>query len=379
VGVQKSQSGGFFVERRHFEYQGEKYGKFFHRTKDEGEAAFISDFVNHFKGNNNSTFNFENGRKVLEEHDPRLRQELDESLARCNWPALNPKLRKKELRKCFIDEAEKLWNEYKGEILKDHIRPSQMPSKNNVVEQLNHGHEDSVQEQDHIRSLHNGSRNITLEQLNHGYENRLAGECSMTKQTEEHVSNMTKQTEEHVSNMTKQTEEHVSNMTKQTGEHGGSLKFDVDVGLLTQAHEEPVLKKKLPLPPSLEKDPQGSCSQSQEVPNEGTDARGQKTEPNQENKMEIRRDGYKKWLEISDKFLKFECSEVKVFDFLVDTASTRRVILKVCAQMQCAHYEEIHDAVNDVIDSECISKEKLDKYRAETEPILEQCRDNWHS
>ena len=99
-------------------YQGEKYGKFFHRTKDEREAAFISDFVNVFRDNNNTTFNFENGRKVLEEQGPRLRQELEESLARCNWPALNPELRKKELRNCFIHEAEKLWNENKGEILK---------------------------------------------------------------------------------------------------------------------------------------------------------------------------------------------------------------------------------------------------------------------
>jgi hypothetical protein len=212
------------------------------------------------------------------------------------------------------------------------------------VEQLNHGHEDSVL-QDHIRSLHNGSSNFTLEQLNHGYENRLAGECSMTKQTEE---------------------------------HGGSPKFDVDVGLLAQPHEEPVLKKKLPLPPSLEKDPQSSCSQTQEDPNEGIDARGQKTEQNQENKMEIRRDGYKKWLEISDIFLKSECSQVKVSILLDDIASTRRALPKICAQIQCALYEEIFDAVNDVIDSECISKEILDKYRVETEPILKQCRANWH-
>jgi hypothetical protein len=110
--------GGIRVERRDFEYQGEKYDKFFHRTKDEEEAAFISDFVNHVKGNNYSIFNFENGRKVLEEHGPRLRQELEESSARCNWPALNSKLRKKELRKWIIHEAEKLWNEHKGEILK---------------------------------------------------------------------------------------------------------------------------------------------------------------------------------------------------------------------------------------------------------------------
>jgi hypothetical protein len=119
VGVQKSKSGGFFVERRHFEYQGEKYGKkFFHRTKDEEKAAFISDFVNHFKGNNKSTFNFENSRKVLEEHDSRLRQELEESFAWCTWLVLDSKFTKEELRKSFIDEAEKLWNEYKGEILK---------------------------------------------------------------------------------------------------------------------------------------------------------------------------------------------------------------------------------------------------------------------
>jgi hypothetical protein len=110
--------GGIRVERRDFEYQGEKYDKFFHRTKDEEEAAFISDFVNHFKGNNKSTFNFENSRKVLEEHDSRLRQELEESFAWCTWLVLDPKFRKKELRKSFIDEAEKLWNEYKGEILK---------------------------------------------------------------------------------------------------------------------------------------------------------------------------------------------------------------------------------------------------------------------
>ena len=106
------------MERRDFEYQGEKFDKFFRRTKDEREAAFISDFVNYVKGNNYSEFNFENGRKVLEEHGPRLWQELEESLARCNWPALNLELRKKELRKCFIHEAEKLWNENKGEILK---------------------------------------------------------------------------------------------------------------------------------------------------------------------------------------------------------------------------------------------------------------------
>lgn len=31
--------------------------------------------------------------------------------------------------------------------IQDHIRPSQEGSKNNVVEQLNHGHEDSVQKQ----------------------------------------------------------------------------------------------------------------------------------------------------------------------------------------------------------------------------------------
>jgi hypothetical protein len=119
VGVQKSKSGGFFVERRHFVYQGEKYGKFFYRTKDEERAAFTSDFVNYIRGNNNnSTFNFENSRKVLEEHDPRLRQELEESFAWCTWLVLDSKFTKEELRKSIIDEAEKLWNEYKGEILK---------------------------------------------------------------------------------------------------------------------------------------------------------------------------------------------------------------------------------------------------------------------
>ena len=46
-------------------------------------------------------------------------------------------------------------------------------------------------------------------------------------------------------------------------------------------------------------------------------------------------------------------SEVKVSVFLDATASTRKALLKVCAQTQCALYEEILDAVNDVIDSEC--------------------------
>ena len=118
VGVQKSKSGGYAVEKRHFLYQGAKYGKFYHRIEDEREAAFISDFVNYVSGNNDSTFNFENGRKVLEEHGSRLLLELEKSLARCNWQTLNPKPRRIELRKCFIDEAKKLWNKHKGEILK---------------------------------------------------------------------------------------------------------------------------------------------------------------------------------------------------------------------------------------------------------------------
>lgn len=46
-------------------------------------------------------------------------------------------------------------------------------------------------------------------------------------------------------------------------------------------------------------------------------------------------------------------SEVNVSVFKNKTGPTRRTLLKVCAQIQCALYEEILDAVNDVIDSEC--------------------------
>ena len=46
-------------------------------------------------------------------------------------------------------------------------------------------------------------------------------------------------------------------------------------------------------------------------------------------------------------------SEVNVSVFLDDFASTRRALLKVSAQIQCALYEKLFDAVKDVIDSEC--------------------------
>lgn len=51
--------------------------------------------------------------------------------------------------------------------------------------------------------------------------------------------------------------------------YGVFLKFDVDVGLLNQPHEEPAIKKILPLPPSLEKVPHGSCFQTQKDPYKG--------------------------------------------------------------------------------------------------------------
>ena len=106
------------MEKRGFRYQGEECKKFYRRTKDEGEAAFMSDFFDYVVGTNNSTFNFENGRKVLEEHGPRSRQELEVSLAQCNWPAMDKKKQRAKLRECLIHEAKELWNEHKGEILK---------------------------------------------------------------------------------------------------------------------------------------------------------------------------------------------------------------------------------------------------------------------
>lgn len=46
-------------------------------------------------------------------------------------------------------------------------------------------------------------------------------------------------------------------------------------------------------------------------------------------------------------------SEVDVHKFLVQTDSTRKALLNVPPQIQCALYEEISDAINDVICSEC--------------------------
>lgn len=115
-GVQET-SGGFVVEKRKFVYQGVKYEKFYRRTKGEREAAFIWDFLNYVLGTNNNKFNFGNGRKVLEEHGPRSRQELEVSLAQCNWAAMDEKEQKAKLRECLIHEAKELWNEHKGEIL----------------------------------------------------------------------------------------------------------------------------------------------------------------------------------------------------------------------------------------------------------------------
>ena len=45
-------------------------------------------------------------------------------------------------------------------------------------------------------------------------------------------------------------------------------------------------------------------------------------------------------------------SSVKVSDVLDEIDSTLRVLPKICAQIQCAEYEKIVDAVNDVLKSE---------------------------
>lgn len=43
-------------------------------------------------------------------------------------------------------------------------------------------------------------------------------------------------------------------------------------------------------------------------------------------------------------------SEVKVSILLDQTAPTRKVLRSMCAQIQCAIYEQTFDAINDVID-----------------------------
>jgi len=103
---------------------------------------------------------------------------------------------------------------------------------------------------------------------------------------------------------------------------------------------------------------------------------------------------YENWWKVADKFIQpySHKREIQLLDREIAP------MLKLCkapqypsneggpefAQMhieqgiQCALYEQIYDEVTKFVESEC-PPEEIKRYHAETGPLIQRCRANWHS
>lgn len=96
------------------------FGKFYHRTADEREAAFLIDAINYFGSNKkNYSCNFVNGQRILTVWGPQYKKGLDERLAR---PCLEGQKYRdhvfQEYKSFLMHEVKTLWETHHEDILK---------------------------------------------------------------------------------------------------------------------------------------------------------------------------------------------------------------------------------------------------------------------
>lgn len=110
----------FGVQKRDGRYVAEirltsELGKFYRRTADELEAAFLIDAINHFGSNKkNYTYNFVNGQKLLTMQGSQCQKGLDELLAKS---CLRGKEYRQEYKSFLMREVKKLWDTHHEYIL----------------------------------------------------------------------------------------------------------------------------------------------------------------------------------------------------------------------------------------------------------------------
>lgn len=94
-------------------------GKFYRRTADELEAAFLIDALNHFGSNKkNYSYNFVNGQTVLTEFGSQYQKGLDERLAKsCLMGQEYRDHVFKEYKSFLRHEVKELWKTHHEDIL----------------------------------------------------------------------------------------------------------------------------------------------------------------------------------------------------------------------------------------------------------------------
>lgn len=94
-------------------------GKFYRRTADELEAAFLIDAVNHFGSNKKTySYNFANGQAVLTAYRSQFQKDLDERLAKsCLMGQEYRDHVFKEYKSFLRHEVKELWKTHHEDIL----------------------------------------------------------------------------------------------------------------------------------------------------------------------------------------------------------------------------------------------------------------------
>lgn len=125
-GVQK-RGARYVAERRNVTYGSlMTLEKFYHRTTDELEAAFLNDVIDYFSSNKETcSYNFANGWTVLTEYGSQYRKVLDERLAKyCPMGEEYPHQVSNEYKSFLTHEVKEMWDTHREAILKvsaDHL------------------------------------------------------------------------------------------------------------------------------------------------------------------------------------------------------------------------------------------------------------------